>query len=150
MIVVSGYTVHEEIYESHNSVIARAREDASGREVIIKVLPEEFPSPEKIARFRREFVEPCRSSVVVRGGPILDLLLLGHTMHLVHHLFPTVPWYRLGRVYATVRSTILARGGREVMPGSLPRPYREPAWAPDHDGRRRPTCRRPPRPTGPG
>ena len=70
-------------------------------------------------------VEPCKASVVVRGGPVVDTLLLGHTMHLVHHLFPTIPWYRLSRVYGTIRPAVLARGGREVTPWSLPRSFDE-------------------------
>ncbi len=67
--------------------------------------------------------EPCQASAVVRGGPVVDALLLGHTMHLVHHLFPTVPWYRLSALYGEVRDQIVARGGREVWPWELPRPY---------------------------
>ena len=55
MMNIAGYSVRTNIYESHNSVITRATQESSGRPVIIKALPEEFPSPEKIARFKREF-----------------------------------------------------------------------------------------------
>ncbi len=72
---------------------------------------------------RTQAEEPCRTSAVLRGGPLMDWILLGHTMHLVHHLFPTAPWYRLRAVYRTVRPAIKARGGREVFILSRPRPY---------------------------
>lgn len=58
MFVVGKYRVIEQLYRSTYTVIYRAvLEDcapASGT-VILKLLNEEFPSPESMARFRREF-----------------------------------------------------------------------------------------------
>lgn len=70
-------------------------------------------------------VAPHQSAVVVRAGALLDALLLGHTLHLVHHLHPSVPWYRLRRVYRHQRAGLLAAGSREVSVFSLPRPFEE-------------------------
>jgi len=66
---------------------------------------------------------PAQCSAVLRGGPALDALLLGHTLHLVHHLYPCVPFYRLRAVYTPRRARLLQRGTREVWPFTRPRPY---------------------------
>jgi len=52
---VAGYELLDSVYESENSIISRARDPQSGRAVFVKRLPDAFPTPEKIARFRREF-----------------------------------------------------------------------------------------------
>jgi ferredoxin-NADP reductase/fatty acid desaturase len=55
-------------------------------------------------------------------GPVL----LGQNYHLVHHLYPGVPFYRYGRVFWEMRDELLARGadirriGRRIP--STPRP----------------------------
>lgn len=60
-------------------------------------------------------------SVVLRGGRVADALMLGHSFHLVHHLFPSVPWYRLYGVYAEHRDRWRAVGMREAPLFSGPR-----------------------------
>ncbi|MCP4690886.1 MAG: AAA family ATPase, partial [Desulfobacterales bacterium] len=52
---ISDYTIHRKIYESRNSVVHRGRRESDGRPVILKMLRQDFPSPERIARFRREY-----------------------------------------------------------------------------------------------
>lgn len=44
----------------------------------------------------------------------LDLVLLYQNYHLIHHLFPSIPFYRMGSVYWKHRDTIQKYGGREV------------------------------------
>ncbi len=76
-------------------------------------------------------VNPFQTSANLRGGPVLDVLLMGHTLHLVHHLHPAVPFYRLRALYRRIRPDLLARGAREVWPFTSPRPYtEEPAPTP--------------------
>jgi beta-carotene hydroxylase len=76
-------------------------------------------------------VAPHQAAVVVRGGSLIDAILLGHSLHLVHHLNPSVPWYRLRRVYGHQRDALLAAGAREVTVFSRPRPFdHEPAVRP--------------------
>lgn len=44
----------------------------------------------------------------------LTPILLGQNYHLVHHLYPAVPWYRYGRVWAARRKSLVARGAVAV------------------------------------
>jgi serine/threonine protein kinase len=55
MLGVTGYRITQEIYSGGNSLIYRARREADGLPVILKVFAQEYPSPERIAWFRREF-----------------------------------------------------------------------------------------------
>ena len=52
---ISGYQVIEKLYESHNSLVYRARRIADSRSVILKTLKRAYPTPEKIAWFKREY-----------------------------------------------------------------------------------------------
>lgn len=40
----------------------------------------------------------------------LEVLLLGQNLHLVHHLWPRVPWFRYGPLFREVRPLLEARG----------------------------------------
>jgi two-component sensor histidine kinase/tRNA A-37 threonylcarbamoyl transferase component Bud32 len=55
MIAIPGYKLNEKLYHGSQSVIYRAccRED--DKPVVLKILHREQPTPEEIARFRREF-----------------------------------------------------------------------------------------------
>lgn len=55
MINLPGYTINEKIYESENSIIYRGRRDHDGKNVILKMLKEEYPSLEKVSRFHHEY-----------------------------------------------------------------------------------------------
>lgn len=37
---------------------------------------------------------PFQATRMIRGGPVVRLLMLGQAQHLMHHLFPSVPFYR--------------------------------------------------------
>ena len=55
MIELAGYQVTEKIYESDRSVVYRAIQLAGERSVILKTLAEEYPLPEELLRYRREY-----------------------------------------------------------------------------------------------
>jgi beta-carotene hydroxylase len=46
----------------------------------------------------------------VRSAPLWNWLLLGQSYHLVHHLQPGVPFYRLAATWRAQREALLARG----------------------------------------
>src|SRR5215211_7399842 len=52
---VAGYQTQEKIYESQNSFVYRARRDGEEQSVILKMLKQDYPPPEKVAWFRREY-----------------------------------------------------------------------------------------------
>lgn len=52
---VSGYHVIEGLYESSNSLVQRAHREGDNQPVILKILKQTRPSPEKIAWFKREY-----------------------------------------------------------------------------------------------
>ncbi len=51
-----------------------------------------------------------RTVVIEDRGP-LALLFLNNNLHVVHHMHPRVPWYRLPELYAANRARYLARNG---------------------------------------
>ena len=55
MLKIPGYHVTEKIYQSLRSLVYRAQRLADGRSVILKTLKEEYPLPEEILRYRREY-----------------------------------------------------------------------------------------------
>src|SRR5262245_21165140 len=50
-----GYRISQELYASANSLIYRARRVVDDQSVILKLLNQDFPSPERIAWFTREY-----------------------------------------------------------------------------------------------
>jgi serine/threonine protein kinase len=52
---ILGYQVRELLYESDNSLVYRADIQASNQSVILKILKQAYPSPQRIAEFRREY-----------------------------------------------------------------------------------------------
>jgi beta-carotene hydroxylase len=53
------------------------------------------------------------ASHIVRGR-WLTIPLMAQNYHLVHHLYPAVPFYRYGKVWEVQREALMARGAREV------------------------------------
>jgi fatty acid desaturase len=47
-------------------------------------------------------------------SPFLTALLLSQNMHNVHHLMPTVPFYRYGLVWTACADELRRRGTREL------------------------------------
>lgn len=54
----------------------------------------------------------------------LEVLLLGQNYHLVHHAWPSVPWYRYGTLFRRVRGLLRARG-TVIVERRSPAPRRE-------------------------
>ena len=55
MITLPGYKIKERIYESENSIIFKATGDENNQPVVIKILNNDYPSPEQIIRFKKSF-----------------------------------------------------------------------------------------------
>ncbi|WP_371056285.1 fatty acid desaturase [Rhodosalinus sp. K401] len=53
--------------------------------------------------------KPRARTVIVEDRGPLSLLFLNNNLHVVHHMHPRVPWYRLPAVYAANRAHYLAR-----------------------------------------
>jgi fatty acid desaturase len=55
---------------------------------------------------------------------ILDLPLLGQNLHLIHHLFPRVPFYRYRAVLEAARGRLAEEGAPVITPSALTSPAR--------------------------
>jgi diguanylate cyclase (GGDEF)-like protein len=55
MIAIPGYSVLTPIYESTSSLVFRAEREKGRQQVILKVLKQDYPTPEEIVRYRREY-----------------------------------------------------------------------------------------------
>lgn len=51
---IAGYTVLSQIYESVNSLVFKAR-SGDGQPTILKVLKQDYPSPDELTRYRQEY-----------------------------------------------------------------------------------------------
>ena len=64
--------------------------------------------------------EACRArTVVVEDRGPLTLLFLNNNYHVVHHMHPAVPWYRLPALYAARRAHFLRRNDAYVYANYL-------------------------------
>lgn len=55
MLKIAGYTVLETLHESQNSIVYRSENGQTQQPVILKMLRDAYPSPEKVAWFQQEF-----------------------------------------------------------------------------------------------
>ncbi|MGL5063096.1 MAG: protein kinase domain-containing protein, partial [Microcoleus sp.] len=55
MIVLPGITVLAQIYESANSLIYRGIRDRDDRPVMLKMLKEDYPTPQELVRYKHEY-----------------------------------------------------------------------------------------------
>ena len=55
--------------------------------------------------------QPLQTTYKIRAGWLVDLLMLGQATHCIHHLAPSVPFYRYGRAW---------RIGREIFGDQVP------------------------------
>ncbi|MBN2737948.1 MAG: AAA family ATPase [Spirochaetales bacterium] len=75
MIKLKGFTVTEEIYNSYNSVILKAKRNSDEMPVIIKLLNKDYPAEQELSLFRREY----EITKKLRGPNIIELYeLLSH------------------------------------------------------------------------
>lgn len=61
--------------------------------------------------------DPEHRTAIVEDTPILGLLFLFNNLHVVHHLRPGLPWYRIPGWYRANRETLLRRNGGLVYRG---------------------------------
>jgi len=55
MVALSDYIIGETLYKSRKSLICRAYRNADNHPVILKILTQDYPTPEQIAQFKREY-----------------------------------------------------------------------------------------------
>ncbi|MCP4231827.1 MAG: serine/threonine protein kinase, partial [bacterium] len=70
MIDIAGFQVGEKIYESVRSVVYRASQIEGDLPVIVKTLKEEYPAPQEILRYRREYETIRRLNVAGIPRPV--------------------------------------------------------------------------------
>lgn len=58
-------------------------------------------------------------TAIVEKSPILGLLFLNNNLHVVHHRWPGLPWYKIKGVYAAHRDEVLKSNGGLVYNGYL-------------------------------
>jgi fatty acid desaturase len=61
-----------------------------------------------------------KRTAIVENSPVFGLLFLNNNLHVVHHRFPTLPWYKIPAFYRRHREQVLAENGGLVYDG-----YRE-------------------------
>jgi predicted ATPase/serine phosphatase RsbU (regulator of sigma subunit)/tRNA A-37 threonylcarbamoyl transferase component Bud32 len=55
MISIPNYQIGTQIYESANSLVYRGERNEDNQPVILKVLKEDYPTPEELTRYRQEY-----------------------------------------------------------------------------------------------
>jgi predicted ATPase/signal transduction histidine kinase/DNA-binding NarL/FixJ family response regulator/tRNA A-37 threonylcarbamoyl transferase component Bud32 len=60
MLTLPNYQISTQIYESANSVVYRGIRDEDNQPIILKVLKEDYPTPEELTRYRQEYDITCR------------------------------------------------------------------------------------------
>jgi fatty acid desaturase len=65
----------------------------------------------------RPGTDQLRRTAVVEAGPLFSLLYLNNNLHLVHHLWPQLPWYELPRRYRARRGQLLEHNGQFSFAG---------------------------------
>jgi len=51
----------------------------------------------------------------VYPSPMLNLLIGGQNYHLVHHLWPSIPWYKYQPAYQAVKPLLDAKGCHQTL-----------------------------------
>jgi predicted ATPase/signal transduction histidine kinase/DNA-binding NarL/FixJ family response regulator len=82
MIKVAHYEIFDLIYESLSSLVYRGRCKQNNRPVILKVLKEDYPSPEELTRYKQEF-EITRSLAIEGTIKAYDLRKYQNTLVMV-------------------------------------------------------------------
>ncbi|WP_404790677.1 AAA family ATPase [Altericista sp. CCNU0014] len=55
MIALSGIAIQSKIYESSNSLVYRGIREEDDRPIVIKLLKQDYPSPQELTRYRQEY-----------------------------------------------------------------------------------------------
>ena len=67
---ISGYRITTQLYESAQSLIYRAQRESDGNPVVLKMLQDDYPTPERIAQFHREHadqIDALRRTICCEG-----------------------------------------------------------------------------------
>ncbi|WP_223422329.1 AAA family ATPase [Tateyamaria pelophila] len=69
MAFIPGFRLVERLYESDNSMVVKATRESDGMPVVLKILKNDFPTIEELARYRREYevTSAVDAPGVVRG-----------------------------------------------------------------------------------
>jgi fatty acid desaturase len=78
---------------------------------------------------------------IVERAPVLGLLFLNNNLHLVHHAWPDMPWWRIPRIYRRHRDRMIEANGGLVYRGYLDVARR--FWLTPHDNLLHPLGRAP-------
>jgi len=79
--------------------------------------------------------DPAHRTAIVESGTFFNLLFLYNNLHVVHHLDPTMPWFKIPEYYRDHRQELHERNGGYVLEGygEVVRRYLfTPAFAPVH------------------
>lgn len=82
-----------------------------------------FVYPGLVFGMMRSFTEhrwgerPDERTAVVESNWVFGLLFLWNNLHVVHHVFPTLPWWKVPRVWRQHRARIQAHNGGFVFRG---------------------------------
>jgi beta-carotene hydroxylase len=64
----------------------------------------------------RDFQERNRwKNARVYPGGMLNILILGQNYHLIHHLWPSIPWYKVQPAYYAVKPLLDAKGSPQTL-----------------------------------
>lgn len=55
MIALPGVAIHSKIYESAASLVYRGIREQDGQEIVVKLLKQDYPSPQELTRYRQEY-----------------------------------------------------------------------------------------------
>lgn len=55
MITLRGYQIIDQVYESSNSLVYRGIREEDKKAVILKVLKEDYPTPQELTRYKQEY-----------------------------------------------------------------------------------------------
>ncbi|WP_254564123.1 AAA family ATPase [Oscillatoria sp. HE19RPO] len=55
MLTLAGVTIQTQIYESANSIVYRGIRDVDSQPIILKILKENYPTPQELARYSTEY-----------------------------------------------------------------------------------------------
>lgn len=58
-----------------------------------------------------------KRTAIVERAPLFGLLFLHNNLHVVHHKWPSVPWYRLPKLYRENRAVLIAENGGLLYEG---------------------------------
>ena len=80
--MLRGYQIVRQIHKSDNSLVYRGIKESDRTSVILKVIPEDYPTPEIITRYRQEY-DITRSLDTPRIIKAYDLQPYGHGLAMV-------------------------------------------------------------------